>query len=103
MHTKHTIMPEITDLRIHIAPVGYAIDRDVLPAKNLKADKVYLLIHENKSQDKAISFYEKITQQLKKQNIEVELEYHNRLDLFAIIKSVKHLIEKEKNNTLFVK
>ena len=95
-------MPEITDLRIHIAPVGYEIDRVVLPAKNLKADKVYLLIHENKSQDKAVSFYEKITQQLKKQNIEVELEYHNRLDLFAIIKSVKQLIEKEKKNTLFV-
>ena len=95
-------MPEISDLRIHIAPVGYEIDRVVLPAKNLKADKVYLLIHENKSEDKAVSFYENVTKQLTKLNIEIELEYHNRLDLFAIIKSVKQLIEKEKNNTLFV-
>jgi hypothetical protein len=102
MHTIDTDMPEITDLRIHIAPVGYEIDRVVLPAKNLKADKVYLLVHENKSQDKATSFYETITKQLKKQNIEVALEYHNRLDLFAIIKSVKQLIEKENKNTLFV-
>ena len=102
MHTVDTVMPEISDLRVHIAPVGYEIDRVVLPAKNLKADKVYLLVHENKSQDRAISFYENITKQLKKLNIEVAMEYHNRLDLFAIIKSVKQLIEKEKKNTLFV-
>lgn len=95
-------MPEIPNLRVHIAPVGYEIDRIVLPAKKLRADKVILLVHDNPSQDKAISFYEKIFTQLEKQNIEVIKEYHNRTDLFQIIKTVKKLIEKEQENIISV-
>ena len=49
MHTKDTIMAKIAKLRIQIAPVGYEIDRVVLPAKQEKADKVWLLVHENKN------------------------------------------------------
>ena len=58
MHTDHTIMPNLTNLRIHIAPVGYEIDRVVLPAKKMRADKVFLLVHENPSDDKATKFYD---------------------------------------------
>ena len=39
MHTKDTVMVKIAKLRIHIAPVGFEIDRVVLPAKQEKADK----------------------------------------------------------------
>jgi hypothetical protein len=97
-----TITPEISNLRVHIAPVGYEIDRIVLPAKNLRADKVILLVHENTSQDKAVKFYEKISSQLEKQNIEVTKEYHDRQDLFQIIKTVKNLINREKGNFISV-
>ena len=102
MHTMDTITPEISNLRVHIAPVGYEIDRIVLPAKNLRADKVILLVHENTSQDKAVKFYEKISSQLEKQNIEVTKEYHDRQDLFQIIKTVKNLINREKGNFISV-
>jgi len=95
-------MPEIENLRVHIAPVGYEIDRIILPAKKMRADKVYLLVHDNPSVDKAISFYEKISKQLQKQNIEVIKESHDRLDLFKIIKSVKEIIEREKGNIIYV-
>lgn len=102
MHTKHTVMAKIENLRIHIAPVGYEIDRIVLPAKKKRADKVYLLIHENPSIDKAVSFYENISKKLEKLNIDVVQEHHNRLDLFKIIKSVKEIIEREKGNIIYV-
>ena len=102
MHTIDTIMPEISNLRIHIAPVGYEIDRIVLPAKQMRADKVWLLVHDNPNVDKAVPFYEKISKQLEKNNIEVIKEYHNRQDLFKIIKKVKELIEKEKGNNVYV-
>ncbi len=102
MHTIDTIMLEIPNLRVHIAPVGYEIDRIVLPAKKLRADKVVLLVHENPSQDKAVPFYEKISTQLTKQNIEVVKEYHNRSDLFQIIRTVKKLIENEQGNIISV-
>ena len=50
----------ISKLRIHVAPVGYEIDRVVIPAIKEKADRVWLLLHENKSEDKAIPFSNKI-------------------------------------------
>jgi len=95
-------MPEIPNLRVHIAPVGYEIDRVVLPAKKLRADKVILLVHENPSEDRATKFYEKISSELEKANIEVSTEYHDRLDLFQIIKTVKNLIRQESGNIVSV-
>ena len=102
MHTDHTIMPNLTNLRIHIAPVGDEIDRVVLPAKKMRADKVFLLVHENPSDDKATKFYDIIDKKLQKLNIETEKVYHNRLDLFQIIKSVKQLIESQQDDSVYV-
>lgn len=87
---------------MHVAPVGFEIDRIVIPARKLKADKVWLLVHENPSEDKAGPFVEKIRKQLEKWNIDVVIEHHNRLDLFKIIKSVKSIIEKEKGDSVYV-
>ena len=95
-------MPEIPNLRVHIAPVGYEIDRIVLPAKNLRADRVILLVHENPSEDKATKFYQEISERLKKLNIEVTIEHHNRTALFQIIKTVKKLIAQESGNIISV-
>lgn len=90
------------NLRIHVAPVGFEIDRIVMSAKKRRADKVYLMIHDNPSQDKAGPFVERIQKQLKKEKIEVAVEHHNRLDLFAIIKSIKQIIEREEGNNIYV-
>ncbi len=102
MHTIDTIMAKIAKLRVQIAPIGYEIDRVVLPAKQEKADKVWILIHENKSEDKAGPFITKITNQLEKLGIEVVSEYHNRRDLFQIIRAVKNIIEKENYNDIYI-
>jgi len=95
-------MPSLSNLRVHIAPVGYEIDRIVIPAKERKADKVWLLVHDNPGEDKALSYIEKITKLLQKEKIKVVKEHHNRLDMFQIIKSVKKIIEQENENTIFV-
>jgi len=95
-------MKNLTNLRVHIAPVGFEIDRIVIPAKNMKADKVWLLIHENPSEDKAGPFVEKIKKQLKKEKIDVVIERHNRMDLFKIIKSIKEIVTKEEGNDIYV-
>jgi len=102
MHTIDTIMPGLSNLRVHIAPVGYEIDRIVIPAKEKKADKVWLLVHDKPNEDKALSYIEKITKLLKKEKIKVVKEHHNRLDMFQIIKSMKKIIEQENENTIFV-
>ncbi len=95
-------MTSMTKLRVHIAPVGFEIDRIVIPAKKMKADKVWLLIHENPSEDKAGPFVEKITKKLKKEKINVVLEHHDRLNLFKIIKSIKEIVTKEDGNDIYV-
>ena len=92
----------VPNLRVHIVPVGYEIDRIVLPAKELRADKVILLVHKNPSEDNATKFYPKIKAELKKLNIEVEIEYHDRTALFQIIKTVKNLINREIGNFISV-
>jgi hypothetical protein len=102
MHTVDTIMAKIAKLRVHIAPVGYEIDRVVLPAKQERADRVWLLVHENKSDDKATPFVAKIIKQLEKLRIEVIEESHDRQDLFKIIRAIKNILEKEKGNEIYV-
>lgn len=95
-------MSTLANLRIHIAPVGFEIDRVVMPAIQMKADKVWLLVHDKPSDDKATPYVEKIQKQLQKEKIKVVKEHHNRLDLFKIIKSVKEILDKEKGNTIYV-
>lgn len=102
MHTIDTIMKPISNLRVHIAPVGFEVDRIVISAKQMKADKVWLLIHNNPSEDKAGPFIEKIQKQLKKEKIKFSIERHNRLDLFNIIKSIKEIVSKEEGNDIYV-
>jgi len=85
-------MPEMIKLRVHIAPLGFEIDRVVIPAIQMKADKVYLLRHDNHSEDMTGPYREKIIKKLEKKNIEVKIVNVNRYRLFAIIKTVRILL-----------
>ncbi len=101
MDTVNT-MGQISKSNIHIASVGYEVDRIVEPASKEDAKKVYLLIHNNKSEDKSLRFLDQITKALKNKKIEVVHELHDRNDLFKIIKSVKTILDKEHNNIIYV-
>ena len=82
-------MSKIVNLRIHIAPVGFEIDRIAIPAKQMKADRVWLIMHEEPSKDRAQGFMEKIKTHLKKEKIEVQIAHSNRFDLFKILRALK--------------
>ena len=102
MHTVHTIMSKLAKLRIHIAPVGFEIDRIVLPAVRMKADKIWLIRDGNPGQDKARPYIGKIVNEFKKQKIKVEFSESDRGDVFQILKAVKEIFEKETNNDIYV-
>lgn len=102
MDTVHTKMNSISKLRVHIAPVGFEIDRVVIPAVKERADKVWLLIHDKPHEDKAGLYREKIEKELKKAKISVQVARADRLNLFKIIKSVKEIVEEEKGNDIYV-
>ena len=102
MHTVDTIMPEMIKLRVHIAPLGFEIDRVVIPAIQMKADKVYLLRHDDHSEDETGPYREKIIKKLENKNIETKIVDVNRYRLFAIIKTVKEIIIKERENDIYL-
>ena len=101
MHTIHT-MKSMINQRIHIAPVGFEIDRIVIPAVEMKADLVYLIVHDNLSADKAQNHHTEIQKQLKKKKIKTETVYANRFKLFDIIRVVKELIEENRTDSFYV-
>ena len=101
MHTMNTIR-----LRVHIAPVGFEIDRIIVPAINMRADKVWLIGHSNLSEDKARPFLEKIRKTLAKKNIQVKEVTADRFRLFDIVKVVKDrchkIIFEEQSNDVYL-
>ena len=66
MHTVDTIMKDMVNLRIHIAPVAFEVDRIVISAVRMKADKVWLIAHDNVAEDKSIKYRQKIEKELEK-------------------------------------
>ncbi|MGI0068725.1 MAG: DUF6293 family protein, partial [Nitrosopumilaceae archaeon] len=102
MQTIHTVMSNIANLRVHIAPVGFEIDRIAIAAKQMKADRVWLLMHGDPTKDRAQGYMEKIRSQLKKEKIEVHIGYTDRFNLFKILRSVREITEKEKDNDIFI-
>ncbi len=95
-------MSEMMKLRVHIAPVGFEVDRIIIPATKMKADKVWLVVHDNPTEDKAHKYRLKIEKDLAKKGIKTGIAYANRLMLFPIIKAVKEIIVKERKNDIYV-
>ena len=69
MYTVHT-MESMLNLRVHIAPVGFEIDRVVVPAAKMKADLVYLIADENIATDKSTKFQSEIIKSLEYNSID---------------------------------
>ena len=95
-------MSKYTRLRIHIAPLGFESDRIVLPAIEMKADKVWILIHDNPKQTEAIPYLEDIKKRLKQKKIDFEIMELNSLNLFSTIKGVRTIIESGEQHTYYV-
>ena len=95
-------MTNLATFRVHIAPLGFEVDRITIPLKQTKADKLWLLSHDNLSSDLSMPYLEKIKKECKKLGVEVKIAYADRLSIFKVIKSIKDIIEKEKGNYIYV-
>ena len=102
MHTVDTIMSKLATFRVHIAPLGFEIDRIVLPLKETKADRLWLLVHEKTAEDKSGPYLEMVKKQCKKMGVELKISYADRLSIFKVIKAVKEIIAKEENNYIYI-
>jgi hypothetical protein len=93
----------IDTLRVHIAPVGFEVDRIVLPAVRKKADRVWLLTEKPSHEENKGSPYAKsIARKLKESNIDCQQASADRIDLFDILRALRTIIMHEKGNHILV-
>ena len=89
-------------LRVHIAPVGFEVDRIVLPAIDMKADRVWLITDDKPKEDEGSKFVKSIQRKLKEVRIECLQEQADRIDLFDVLRVLRMIILKEKGNSILV-
>ena len=91
--------------RIQIAPVGFEIDRVVIPAKKEKAEKVYLIVHKNMTEENYsihTKYYTEIQKKLKAAKIETELVYCDWQNVEEITRVARDLILKEAGSEIAI-
>src|SRR5712691_8052779 len=96
------IMSSLQTLRVHVAPVGFEVDRIVLPAIEMKADRVWLIIHDNPSVDEAHQYVKSIRDKLRQARIECMQTEADRTELFDTLRTLRIIILKEKGNSILV-
>jgi hypothetical protein len=89
-------------LRVHVAPVGFEVDRIVLPAIKMKADRVWLIIHSEPHLDKGDNFVKLIQAKLKDARIDCLQAQADRIDLFDILRALRTIVLREKGNSILV-
>ena len=98
-------MVEVYRKRIQIAPVGFEIDRVVIPAKQEKAEKVYLIVHKNTTEENYsihTKYYTEIQRKLKAAKIETELVYCDWQNIEEITRVARDLILKESKSEIAI-
>ena len=88
--------------RVHIAPVGFEEDRIVLPAINMKADRVWLIVHDKAHEDKGGKFVKTIESKLKDARIHCMHAGADRIDLFDILRALRTIFLREQGNSILV-
>src|SRR6266581_2778613 len=99
---KQRIMNSLQTLRVHVSPVGFEVDRIVLPAVEMKADRVWLITHNNPSIDEGHQFVNSIRDKLNQERIECLQMEADRVELFDILRALRIIILKEKGNSILV-
>ena len=84
--TKESILTSLQMLRVHIAPVGFEVDRIALPAIDMKADRVWLITDDKPKEDEGSKFVKLIQRKLKEVRIECFQAEADRIDLFDILR-----------------
>jgi len=87
--------------RIHIAPLGYEDDRVVKPAITTKADRVYLLEHDEPEDEKP-DYHATLKEELRDNGMAVHSVDCNIFDLYAVLGAVAEIITSHRDDEVFV-
>lgn len=90
-----------SNIRVHVAAVGFEINRVTDPIISERADKVYLIT--NSSNDKGLYYLSQIKSILDKKGfLEINILGTNIWDLYECIKTYKQIIDKEKTSHIYI-
>ncbi len=89
-------------LRVHLAPVGFEIDRVVIPLVRMKAEKVWLITEKNPDIDKGRPYFEAICKKLDEYKIPYGVMKCGMRDLFEVLYIYRQIIEQEDGNHIYV-
>ncbi len=76
--------------------------RIVVPAMDMKADRVWLITHDKSKVDEGDKFVKLIQTKFKAARIECLQEQADRIDLFDVLRVLRTIILKEKDNSILV-
>jgi len=82
-------------LRVHISPVGFDIDRVVIPLEELNADKVWLISEKDEKTDEAQPYIDEIRKKLKTKRILNKTKKCSIRNLFDVLHIYKEIIDEE--------
>lgn len=90
--------------RVHIAPVGFEIDRVVEPLIRMEADKVYLFAEKTENAEKLQHFIDEIIKRLEKESIKYEQRGWElpKIELYTTLREYRRIIDEEKDNNIFI-
>ena len=95
----------MSDLRIHIVPVGYDVyARVTVPLEQMNANKIYFIKHEKGAIRGHEKFFSKIKNIVKQSNRKFEEKYTDIWDLYKCLELYREIISKEieKKNRIFI-
>lgn len=89
-------------LRVHIAPVGFEIDRIIEPLVKWKADRVYLITEKDVEHSEVKYYFKILKHKLSTKDIDVKEGQCNIRDLYDVLGLYKRIIDSEINNQIFI-
>lgn len=91
-----------TNLRVHIAPVGFQFQRVTDPLIKMQADKVYLISYDR--DDRAAKFFKQIVKHLlgNYEHIKLEEVFLDIWDLYACIEKFREIVLRERGNHVYI-
>ena len=88
------------DLRIHIAGQGFEVRRIVMPALDMRADRVYLLTDAPSSKLKP--YHDRVMKRLKAANVETRVRLCEVWDPNAVVGEIGRIAAEERDNHVYV-
>lgn len=87
--------------RVHISPLGYEFERVLLPAREYRADRVFLLEHNEPDSEKP-EYHARLKTEFEESAIDVETIRCDLFDLYSVLGAIAEVITEHPSDEVYV-